>query len=40
MKSVAKTKNMRYTQIVLLIRRGVAQVAEQVDAQDLKSCGP
>ena len=29
---------MRYTQVVLLKDEGAAQVAEQVDAQDLKSC--
>ena len=38
-KSVANQKEMRYTQVVLLKKTKVpAQVAEQVDAQDLKSC--
>ena len=38
-KSIAKLKKMRYTQVVLLKKTKVpAQVAEQVDAQDLKSC--
>ena len=39
-KSIDLKWNLGYTQIVLFIKTpsGVAQVAEQVDAQDLKSC--
>ena len=40
-KSIDFNYFLGYTQVVLLIKTnvvGVAQVAEQVDAQDLKSC--